>query len=89
MRSFVGLGLDGAAPDHVAVSRARRLIDVETHRIVFTWVQERLVAAGLLKGRTIAIAWHDCQVLDQYTVTCRSAIVTVLRADRRRSASPA
>jgi hypothetical protein len=34
-------------------------------------------------------AWHDCQVLDQYTVTCRLAIVTVLRADRRRSAFPA
>ncbi len=39
MRSFVGLGLDGAAPDHAAISRARRLIDVETHRTVFTWVQ--------------------------------------------------
>ena len=55
VRSFVGLGLDVAAPDHSTISRPRRLIDVETHRAVFTWVQERLVAAGLLKGRTVAI----------------------------------
>src|SRR5437773_10947105 len=55
IRSFVGLGLDAAAPDHSTLSRTRRLIDVETHRAVFTWVQERLVTAGLLKGRTVAI----------------------------------
>src|SRR5436309_1977686 len=50
IRSFVGLGLDAAAPDHSTISRTRRLIDVETHRAVFTWVQERLAAAGLLQG---------------------------------------
>src|SRR5712691_6418396 len=55
VRSFVGLSLDAAAPDHSTISRTRRLIDVETHRAVFTWVQERLVTAGLLKGRTVAI----------------------------------
>jgi transposase len=38
VRSFVGLGLDEAAPDHSALPRTRRLIDVETHRGVFTWV---------------------------------------------------
>jgi len=50
VRSFVGLGLDATAPDHSTISRTRRLIDVETHRAVFTWVQERLVATGLLTG---------------------------------------
>ena len=55
VRSFVGLGLDTPGPDHSTISRTRRLIDVETHRTVFTWVQERLVAAGLLTGRTVAI----------------------------------
>src|SRR2546428_407755 len=55
VRSFVGLGLDAAAPDHSTISRTRRLIDLETHRAVFTWVQERLAAAGLLTGRTVAI----------------------------------
>src|SRR6266851_831009 len=55
VRRFVGLGVDAAAPDHSTISRTRRLIDVETHRAVFTWVQERLVTAGLLQGRTVAI----------------------------------
>ena len=35
VRSFVGLGLDVAAPDHSTISRTRRLIDVDTHRAVF------------------------------------------------------
>src|SRR5215813_13466525 len=55
VRSFVGLGLDIPAPDHSTISRTRRLIAVDTHRAIFTWVQERLAAAGLLKGRTIAV----------------------------------
>jgi hypothetical protein len=42
-------------PDHSTISRTRRLIDVATHRAVFTWVQQRLVAAGLLNGKTVAI----------------------------------
>src|SRR6266849_5856821 len=46
VRSFVGLALDTVAPDHSTISRTRRLIDVETHRAVFTWVQERLDAGG-------------------------------------------
>src|SRR5262249_19732155 len=31
VRSFVGLSLDTAAPDHSTISRTRRLIAVETH----------------------------------------------------------
>ena len=31
------------------------LIDLETHRTVFTWVQQRLVEAGRLTGKTIAM----------------------------------
>src|SRR3989454_6470004 len=55
VRNFVGLGLDTVAPDHSTISRTRRLIALETHRAVFTWVQDQLAAAGLLKGRTVAI----------------------------------
>jgi transposase len=73
VRSFVGLGLDGTAPDHSTISRTRRLIDVETHRAVFTWVQERLVAAGLLKGRTIAI--------DATTLEANAAMRSIVRRD--------
>ncbi len=73
VRSFVGLGLDVAAPDHSTISRTRRLIDVETHRAVFTWVQERLVAAGLLKGRTVAI--------DATTLEANAAMRSIVRRD--------
>lgn len=54
IRGFLGLGVNDATPDHSTISRTRRLIDVETHRDVFTWVQQRLVDAELLKGKTIA-----------------------------------
>ena len=54
VRSFLRLGLEDASPDHSTLSRTRRLIDVETHRAIFTWVQQRLVEAGWLKGKTVA-----------------------------------
>jgi len=73
VRSFVGLGLDAAAPDHSTISRTRRLIDVDTHRAVFTWVQERLVAAGLLTGRTVAI--------DATTLEANAAMRSIVRRD--------
>ena len=73
VRTFVGLGLDAAAPDHSTISRTRRLIDVETHRAVFTWVQGRLVAAGLLKGRTVAI--------DATTLEANAAMRSIVRRD--------
>lgn len=55
VRDFLGLTLHEALPDHSTIARTRRLIDIETHRAVFTWVQVRLVEAGLLKGKTVAI----------------------------------
>jgi transposase len=73
VRSFVGLGLDMAAPDHSTISRTRRLIAVETHRAIFTWVQERLVAAELLQGRTVAI--------DATTLEANAALRSIVRRD--------
>ena len=55
VRSFLRLAVDEAPPDHSTMARTRRLIDLETHRTVFTWVQQRLVEAGRLTGKTIAI----------------------------------
>ena len=73
VRSFLRLGLEQAAPDHSTISRTRRLIDVETHRAVFTWVQQRLVAAGLLQGRTVAI--------DATTLEANAAMRSIVRRD--------
>jgi len=73
VRRFVRLGIEEAAPDHSTISRTRRLIDVETHRAIFTWVQQRLVAGGLLKGRTIAI--------DATTLEANAAMRSIVRRD--------
>ena len=73
VRQFLRLGLEDAAPDHSTISRTRRLIDVETHRAVFTWIQQRLVETGLLKGRTVAI--------DATTLEANAAMRSILRRD--------
>jgi len=73
VRSFVRLALHEAAPDHSTLSRTRRLIDVETHRAVFTWVQQRLVEVGLLTGKTIAI--------DATTLEANAAMRSIVRRD--------
>jgi transposase len=73
VRSFVRLALDEVAPDHSTISRTRRRIDVETHRAVFTWVQQRLVETGLLKGRTVAIA--------ATTLEANAAMRSIVRRD--------
>jgi transposase len=73
VRSFLRLAVDDEPPDHSTISRTRRLIDVETHREVFTWVQQRLVDAGLLTGKTIAI--------DATTLEANAAMRSIVRRD--------
>jgi transposase len=73
VRSFLRLPLDEAPPDHSTISRTRRLIDLETHRAVFTWVQQRLVEAGLLHGKTVAI--------DATTLEANAAMRSIVRRD--------
>src|SRR5690242_9654335 len=38
LRQFVQIGIDERTPDHVTISRTRRLIDETTHQQVFGWV---------------------------------------------------
>jgi transposase len=73
VRSFLGLSLDEAAPDHSTISRTRRRIDADAHRAVFTWVQERLVDADLLRGKTIGI--------DATTLEANAAMRSIRRRD--------
>jgi transposase len=72
-RSFLRLAVDEQPPDHSTISRTRRVIDLESHRAVFTWVQQRLVAAGLLRGKTIAI--------DATTLEANAAMRSIVRRD--------
>jgi transposase len=73
LRRFLRIAWDEEVPDHSTISRTRRLIDLETHRAVFTWVQQRLVEAGLLKGKTVAI--------DATTLEANAAMRSIVRRD--------
>jgi transposase len=48
LREFLGLVLPDAPPDHSTISLTRRLIDLDTHEAVFTWMLQRLPDAGLV-----------------------------------------
>ena len=73
VRMFLGLTLTQTAPDHSTISRTRRLIDLETHRAVFTWVLQCLGIAGLVKGKTLAI--------DATTLEASAAMRSIVRRD--------
>ena len=73
VRAFLRLPMDEPSPDHSTISRTRRVIDLESHRAVFTWLQQRLVAAGLLKGKTVAV---DATMLE-----ANAAMRSIVRRD--------
>src|SRR5271170_4101834 len=73
VRAFLRLPVDEPPPDHSTISRTRRIIDLESHRAVFTWVQQRLVTAGLLKGKTVAV--------DATTLEANAAMRSIVRRD--------
>lgn len=51
LRDFLGVGLDADPPDHSTISRTRRLIALETHRAVFTWVLQCLGAPAWSRAK--------------------------------------
>lgn len=71
LRRFLGYGLDEATPDHVTLSRTRRLFDAETHQAVFGWVLARLSEAGLVRGKTIGV--------DATTLEANAAMRSIVR----------
>jgi len=73
IRSFLGLALNEGAPDHSTISRTRRLIDVETHQRVFTWVLEHVARESLLVGKTVGI--------DATTLEANAAMRSIVRRD--------
>ena len=73
LRQFLSIGLDEKTPDHVTISRTRRLIDGETHQRIFNWVLERLAQSGLIKGKTIGV--------DSTTLEANAAMKSIVRRD--------
>jgi transposase len=73
LRQFLSIGLDERTPDHVTISRTRRLIDGETHQRIFTWVLARLGQGGLVRGKTIGV--------DSTTLEANAAMKSIVRRD--------
>jgi transposase len=73
LRRFLSYGLDEATPDHVTISRTRRLLDEGTHQAVFTFVLAEVARRGMLKGKTIGI--------DATTLEANAAMRSIIRRD--------
>jgi transposase len=73
LRRFLNYGLEEATPDHVTISRTRRLLDEATHQAVFTFVLTEVARRGLLKGKTIGI--------DATTLEANAAMRSIVRRD--------
>src|SRR5262245_49520577 len=73
LKSFLGYALTETTPDHSTISRTRRLIDLETHSRVFTWMLEVLARHGLVNGKTVGI--------DGTTLEANAAMRSIVRRD--------
>jgi transposase len=73
LRGFLGVVIEELPPEHSTISRTRRLIDLETHRAVFTWIPQVLATANLVKGKTIGI--------DATTLEANAALRSIVRRD--------
>src|SRR3954467_9749329 len=73
LRQFLRIGLDEDTPDHSTISRTRRLIDLETHQLVFRWVLGVIADRGLLKGKTVGV--------DATTLEANAAMRSIVRRD--------
>jgi transposase len=73
LRQFLSIGLDEKTPDHVTISRTRRLIHEATHQRIFSFVLQQLAQAGLLSGKTIGV--------DSTTLEANAAMKSIVRRD--------
>ncbi len=73
LRRFLRIELEETTPDHSTISRTRRLIDLETHRDVFTWVLQLLAKEGLMQGATMGV--------DATTLEANAALRSIVRRD--------
>ncbi|HWT79071.1 MAG TPA: transposase, partial [Candidatus Methylomirabilis sp.] len=73
LREFLGLSLEEATPDHSTLSGTRKLMNLGTHQAVFRWILKRLVAEGLLSGKTLGV--------DATTLEANAALKSIVRRD--------
>ena len=77
LRSFLRLAPGENVPDHCSLSRTRRRIDVETHRMMFEWVLKRLAEHQLLSGKTVGV--------DSSTIEANAAMRSIVRKENGES----
>ena len=77
LRDFLGIAASKVTPDHSTISRTRRLLDLETHQAVFSWVLGVLDGAGLIRGKTLGV--------DGTTLEANAAMKSIVRRDDGRS----
>jgi transposase len=73
LKLFLGIPVDKPAPDHSTISRTRRLIDIETHAEVFTYILKILANHGLIQGKTAGV--------DSTTLEANAAMRSIVRRD--------
>ena len=73
LREFLLLESRDRVPDHSWLSRTRSRLPLEVHDAVFTWVLQRLVEHGLIKGERIGV--------DASTMEANAALRNIVRRD--------
>ncbi|MFZ2960962.1 MAG: transposase [Candidatus Ozemobacteraceae bacterium] len=73
LRGFLGIPLTERTPDHSTISKTRRLIDIETHDAIFSWVLQILAKEGIITGKTVGI--------DSTLLEANAAMRNIVRRD--------
>jgi len=73
LKHFLGFELMEATADHTTMSRTRRLIDLETHCRIFSWMLQVLAKHGLVGGKTVGV--------DATTLEANAALRSIIRRD--------
>jgi transposase len=71
VRTFLGLVVTEAAPDHSSLTRIRQRLPLEVHLQAFQWVLEVAQSKGLLRGKVLAI--------DATTLEANAAMKSMVR----------
>ena len=87
LRRFLHYGLDEATPDHVTISRTRRLLEEKTHQAVFEFVLREVARRGLLKGKTMGVdatRWRPMRRCAQLCGARRARVIWRMYASWRK-----
>jgi transposase len=71
VRTFLGLEVTDAAPDHSSLTRIRQRLPLEVHLAAFQWVLDVAQTKGLLRGKVLAV--------DATTLEANAAMKSMVR----------